>query len=167
MSRLGAAVQLDLYGEGMSVEHIAALGGKQIAKSDCEKLYQVAARIMYGFYHGNEAETGDARYAELLLDCVKASLAYGACALAGPNGRVWEPALTVLAKVNFSGAAESGALALAETLAGGFTDDLSYAEDLDTVLRLSSFAEPDNAVPLSLFKKIWNILLEFFSRLFA
>ncbi len=167
MSRLGAAVQLDLYGEGMTVEHIAALGGKQLAQSECEKLYQVAAKIMYGFYHGNEAKTGDARQTELLLDGVKASLAYGACALAAPNGRVWEPAVAALARVNFNPVAQSGVLALAETLAGGFTDDLSYAEDLDTVLHLSGSAEPDAAVPLSLFKKIWNIMREFFVRLFA
>lgn len=167
MSRLGAAVQLDLYGDGMTVEHIAALGGKQIAPSDCEKLYQVAARIMYGFYHGNEAETGDARSAELLLDCVKALLAYGACTLASPNGQAWEPAVAALARVNFCRAAESAALALAETLAGGFTDDLSYAEDLDTVLNLNEPAEQGDAVPLSLFVKIWNILREFFFRLFA
>ena len=166
MSRLGAAVQLDLYGDGMSVEHIAALGGKQIAKTGCDKPYQVAARIMYGFYHGNEAETSDARSTELLLDCVKAALAYGACALAGPNGQVWEPAAAVLARVNFCGAAEPAALALAETLAGGFTDDLSYAQDLDTVLELSKPADPNDAVPLSLFRKIWNMIREYFSRLF-
>ena len=165
MSRLGAAVQLDLYGEGYTVEHIAALGGKQIAKTDSEKPYQVAAKIMYGFYHGNEAETSDARSTELLLDCVKAALAYGACALTSPNGRVWEPAVSVLAKVNFCGAAEPAELALAETLAGGFIDDLSYAQDLDTVLELSKPVDQNDAVPLSLFKKIWNMIKEYFSGL--
>lgn len=165
MGRLGAAVQLDLYGEGVSVEHIAALGGKQIAQSDCEKLYQVAARIMYGFYHGNEAETSDARYTELLLDSVKAALAYGACALTSPTGRVSFPALTVPARVSFSPVAAPGLLALAQTLAGGFVDDLSYDQDLDTVLTFGG-EKPGDAVPLSLFEKIGKLLREFLFRLF-
>ncbi len=166
MSRLGGAVQLDLYGDGMSVEKIAAMGGKTIEKTDSEKLYQVAAKIMYGFYHGNEAQTSDSRNVELLFDCLKASLAYGAFALVSPNGKVPEFAVSALAKVNFrDGLADDAVMALVRTLAGGFADDLSYEEDIDTVLDLSGSAAGSDTVPLSIVLKILNILREVLQRL--
>ncbi|HBL40358.1 MAG TPA: hypothetical protein DDY98_01835 [Ruminococcaceae bacterium] len=167
MSRLGSALQLDLYGDGMSVERIAAMGGKTIAVTDSEKLYQVAAKIMYGFYHGNEAQTSDSRNVELLFDCLKASLAYGSLALISPNGKVPEFAVAALAKINFrDGLADDAVMALARTLAGGFTDDLSYEQDIDTVLDLSGSATGSDTIPLSIVRKILNILREVLRRLF-
>ena len=61
--------------------------------------------------------------------------------------------------------AAPGLLALAQTLAGGFVDDLSYEQDLDTVLTFGG-EKPGDAVPLSLFEKIGKLLREFLFRLF-
>ena len=179
MTRLGAAVGQDIYetGSGASIEAALAPYRIEVPQSAYRKPYEVAAKLMYGFFHGDEDAAGNKNDTELLLRCLegailtlirsdpdKASLRLLACAMeiktdaaqaaASLPGSVWAREL-----------AERMALALLETLAGGFIDDCSAPADLNVTLTFSE--NRADAVPLHLFVQLFRLLAELCERTFG
>ena len=178
-ARLGAAVGQDIYdtGSGDSIEAALAPYHIEVPESGCTKPYEVAAKIMYGFYHGDEDAVGNEQDAALLLKCLEGAVltpmkrdgdesslkalavalgikAEGAAALSSPKPAKWTLQL-----------AETVALALLETLAGGFTDDYSVPGDLNVTL--SSGESRADAAPLSFIAKLFRLFAELLKRTFA
>ena len=179
MLRLGAAVGQDIYdsGTGPSIEAALTPYHISVAQSDYKKPYEVAAKLMYGFFKGDEDAAGNEEDTHLLLTCLE-----GAIISVMPSGAD-ESSLRLLAKAmkvktdcaeSLSSLrsseltrliAEEMALALVETLAGGFVDDFSAPSDLNVTL---SFDESkDDASPLHLIVKLFRLFTEFWKRLFA
>ncbi len=179
MARLGAAIGQDIYdsGSGPSIE--AALAPYQIAvpQSAYQKPYEVAAKLMYGFFHGDEDAAGNEADAALLLRCLEGAV------LTAIRSEQDETSLRLLARameietdaakavssLQTSGwarqLAEQTALALLETLAGGFVDDYSAPGDLDVTL---TFGESRNAAaPLHPLVQLIRLVAELCRRTFA
>ena len=168
-ARLGAAVGQDIYdtGSGASIE--AALAPYQIGvpQSAYRKPYEVAAKLMYGFFHGDEDAAGNKEDTALLLTCLEgailtaiqsdpnqASLRALARAMEIQTG-VAAAASSLKASVWARQLAEKMALALLETLAGGFVDDYSAPADLNVTL---TFGESRSAAaPLHLFVQAFRL----------
>ena len=178
-ARLGAAVGQNIYasGSGASIEESLAPYHIDVPESNYTKPYEVAANIMYGFYHGDEDAAGSERDASLLLTCLEGAVltamksagdesslkalaaalgikAEGAAALSSAKPAAWTRQL-----------AETVALALLETLAGGFTDDYSAPGDLNVTL--SSGENRKEAAPLGLIAKLFRLFSELIKRTFA
>ncbi len=173
MKKLGAAVGQDIYrGEsGRSIEETLALYHISVPESEYRKPYQVAAKLMYGFFHGDEDAAGNERDIKLLLTCLEgailtaildgfdaASLASLIQAVSGKNVNITSFKNSVLIRET----AENIALALVQTLAGGFIDDYSAPEDLNVTLTTET---ADNTAPLHFLIRVLNIISEFLKRL--
>ena len=178
-ARLGAAVGQDIYdtGDGPSIEAALAPYRIDVAQSDYQKPYEVAAKLMYGFFYGDEDAAGNAADTRLLLTCLEGAIltamesaadesglralalamdikAEGAAALSSLRPAVWTRQL-----------AERMALALLESLTGGFIDDYSAPADLNVTL---TFGESRvAAAPLHILIRIIRLFVEFLKRLFA
>ena len=80
MKNIGEALILPIYDDGKtpdtvdSIEEIAALAGVELPESDYERVYQIAAKFMGGFYHGDESETMKTVEFPLFYACFKAVL---------------------------------------------------------------------------------------------
>ncbi len=165
---LGDAVSLDIYdgGEGDSIERELAPYGVEVPSSGYVKPYEVAATLMYGFFHGDETTVSSPEDTALLLTCLegaalhalrgtdKASLGSLVVALTGK----------ALSLSSLREAAEKTALALLETLADGIADDLSAPADLNVTLY---FAQRDGAVALHALIRAIRLFVEFIKRLFV
>ena len=178
-ARLGAAVGQDIYdtGDGPSIEAALAPYHIEVPRSDHQKPYEVAAQLMYGFFYGDEDAAGNAADTRLLLTCLEGAIltamasaadesdlralasamgikAEGAAALSTLRPAVWTRQL-----------AERMALALLESLAGGFIDDYSTPADLNVTL---TFGESRaDAAPIHFLIKIIRLFAAFWKRLFA
>ena len=178
-ARLGAAVGQDIYdtGSGPSIEAALAPYHIGVAQSGYQKPYEVAAKLMYGFFYGAEDAAGNAADTRLLLTCLEGAVltamnsaadesdlralalamdikTEGAAALSALRPAVWTRQL-----------AERMALALLESLAGGFIDDYSAPADLNATL---TFGESrTDAAPLHILIKIIRLFVEYWKRLFA
>ena len=177
MTQIGAAVGQDIYetGSGNSIE--AALAPYHIAvpQSAYRKPYEVAAKLMYGFFHGDEDAAGNRKDTELLLTCLT-----GAALTAVQNG-VRESDLRALAvamhsqtvfaqtlsslppSVRMRQLAETLATALLEMLAGGFVDDYSAPTDLNVTL---TFRESrSDTAPVHILIKLFRLFIRFWQRI--
>lgn len=170
MSRLGAAVGQDIYdtGTGRSIEETLRRYSISIEKSTYTKPYQIAAKIMYGFFHGDEDAAGNEADTRLLLRCVEGALLSAMQSESDPTaldaliGSVVENAAAMPTSVAMRQCAEKTALALVQTLADGFTEDFSAPEDLQVVL---TYNEKLHTTPLSLLVTIVRAVYTFFVRL--
>ena len=170
MQRVGAAIGQNIYGETDSLESALRPYGIAVPPSAYRKPYQVAATVMYGFFHGDEATISGAADTRLLLQCIE-----GAVLTALQSG-IEDPAVRDLVRTvtgtcastpvsaTLRQAAEKVALALLETLAGGFTDDHSDPSDLNTTL---TFHAGGRTVPLHFAVWLWKLFVEFLKRLFG
>ena len=178
-TRLGAAVGQDIYetGSGKSIEAALAPYHIEVPQSAYQKPYEVAAKLMYGFFHGDEDAAGNKEDTALLLTCLE-----GAVLTAirnDPDQASWR--LLARAMEIKTGAAEAVsslqssawvrqlaekmALALLETLAGGFVDDYSAPADLNVTL---TFGENRSAaVPVHLFVQLLRLFAELCKRTVA
>lgn len=175
MKKIGSSLLLDIYsnGENKSLEDIAQKGGYSLPESDYEKPYQVAARVMYGFYHGDENTVSSDSDFDLLLLIFKAAVTdilateteiastELASEILGIN--VSEELLTSALGFNYSDAmADIIAKSLLQTVAGGIKDDFSTPGDINVTINLSG---SDAAAPvLNLFMKIISLITEFLER---
>ena len=175
-ARLGAAVGQDIYDTGAGASIEAALAPYHIAvpQSAYQKPYEVAAKLMYGFFHGDEDAAGNEADTALLLTCLegailtaiqsdsdKASLRLLARAMEIQTDAA-AAASSLKASVWAHQLAEQMALALVETLAGGFIDDYSTPADLNVTL---TFGESRSAAaPLHLFVQLLRLIAEFCKR---
>lgn len=169
MHRIGASLGQDIYGESGSIASSLAPYGVTVPPSAYQKPYQAAATIMYGFFHGDEETISSEADVELLLRCIE-----GAALTAMQNGigddalrelvvRVTGTAASAPSSALLRRASEKIALALLQTLMGGFTDDYSDPSDLDVTL---TFQQAENTVTLHAVVRLWNLIVEFFKRLF-
>ncbi|MBQ7547412.1 MAG: metallophosphoesterase [Clostridia bacterium] len=170
MTRLGAAVGQDIYdtGSGRSIEETLRRYAIPIEKSAYTKPYQIAAKIMYGFFHGDEDAIGNEADTRLLLRCVEGALLSAMQSESDPTaldaliGSVVENAAAMPPSVAMRQCAEKTAFALVQTLADGFTEDYSAPEDLQVVL---TYNEKLHTTPLSLLVTIVRAVYTFFVRL--
>ncbi len=174
MKTVGAAVGQDIYDNGgRSIEAALAPYGIPVPQSGYRKPYQVAAKIMYGFFAGDEDAEANAADTRLLLACLE-----GAVLTALKEG-FNESSLRALAASFGDGSpaaklaamplselkreiAEKTALALLETVTGGFIDDYSAPADLNVTLPADETAP---AAPLHAIIRIFRLLAEFWKRL--
>ena len=178
MGRLGAAVGQDIYdtGGGPSIEAALAPYGVAVPQSGYIKPYEVAAKIMYGFFYGDEDAAGSEEDVQLLLTCLEGAiltaLTDGAeendlCALAGALDVRTDLAAglsSLPGTVRMRQLARKLAAALLETLAGGFVDDCSAPADLNVTL---TFRESrSEALPLHLLIRLFRAFAELWKRLF-
>lgn len=177
MKTVGAAVGQDIYddGSGRSIETALLPYGITVPESGYQKPYQVAAKIMYGFFAGDEDTEGNEADARLLLTCLEGAVltalkdGFGDSSL---RALAWElsgsESLTKrIAAMPVSALkrqiAEKTALALLETLTGGFIDDYSAPEDLNVTLPTG---KTTNAVTLHVLIRIFRLFAELLNRLF-
>ena len=179
MFRLGASVGQDIYdtGSGQSIEAALAPYHIEVPQSEYRKPYEVAAKLMYGFFRGDEDAAGNENDAQLLLTCLEGAI------LTAMKSGADESSIRALAKVMEAKTscteglsslktseltrkvAEKMALALVETLAGGFVDDQSAPADLNVTL---SFDESrTDSSPLHLLQKLFGLFTEFLRRVFS
>ena len=179
MARLGAAVGQDIYdtGAGASIEAALAPYHIEVPQSDYQKPYEVAAKLMYGFFHGDEDAVGNKEDAALLLTCLEGAILTAiqsdpdqaslrllarametrtdaAAAVSSLRTSVWARQL-----------AEKMALALVETLAGGFVDDYSTPADLNVTLTFEE--NRSSAAPAHLFVQLLRLFAELCKRMVA
>ena len=177
MKTVGAAVEQDIYddGSGRSIESALALYGISVPASDYKKPYQAAAKLMYGFFAGDEDAEGNEADIRLLLACLEgavltalndgfsdSSLCALASALSG-NEFLTKKLATMPLPTLKREIAERTALALLETLTGGFIDDYSAPEDLNVTL---SAGKTTNTAPLHVLIRLARLFCEFLKRLF-
>lgn len=178
-ARLGAAVGQDIYenGTGKSIEAALAPYNIAVPQSDYRKPYEVAAKLMYGFFHGDEDAAGNKKDAELLLTCLEGAVltaiktdpdkdSLRALARAMKIQTDFTEGVSKLqSSVRARQLAEKTALALLETLAGGFVDDYSAPSDLNVTL---TFCESRQAaLPLHLFVQLFRLFAEYCKRAFC
>ena len=170
MQKIGAAVGQDIYGETNSIESALAPYGVSVPASDYRKPYQVAATIMYGFFHGDESTVSSDADTELLLRCIEGAVLTAmqsgikSDALRDLSSAVLGKTAAMPASAALRGTAEKIALALLQTLAGGFTDDHSDPSDLEATL---TFQPAGHTTPLHFALQLWNLFTEFIKRIFA
>lgn len=169
MQTLGASLGQDIYGETDSIEAALKPYGVRVPQSKYQKPYQAAATVMYGFFHGDESTISSEADTQLLLTCIEGA-ALTAMQQGIENdamrdfiGSVTGKAAGLSVSVRMREAAERIALALLQTLAGGFTDDYSDPGDLQCTLTLQTSG---HTVPLHLAVQLWKLLLEFVKRMF-
>lgn len=162
---LGDAVGLDIYdtGRGESIESVLRQYGIPVAQSACQKPYEVAAKLMYGFFHGDEQTIGSEADTALLLTCLQGAILSAAQHM--PNRTlgalvtaVTGKALSVRALRDWS---EQWATALLETLAGGIVDDYSAPADLNVTLQTAPRKDTVTVHPLI---RLFRLMREFLFR---
>ena len=166
---LGDAVGLDIYdtGKGESVESVLRPYGISVPQSAYQKPYEVAATLMYGLFHGDEATVSSKADTELLLVCLQGALLSAAQHMPAPKIPDTLAAAEIKkapAKQSLRAWSEQGALALLETLAGGIVDDYSAPADLNVTLRWTPQADTVTVHPLL---RLFRLLAEYFTRRFA
>ena len=172
MKTVGAAVGQDIYesGSGRSIEAALSPYGISVPPSGYRKPYQVAAKIMYGFFRGDEDAQGNEADVQLLLKCLEGAVltalkdGWNASSLSALAGAVsgGDVNAAKLPDAMYREIAEKTALALLETLTGGFIDDYSAPEDLNVTL---SSTDRMNAAPLHFLVRFIRLFAEFLNRL--
>ena len=161
----GSAIGQNLYGDGSMAETLLH-HGVSLPESEYRKLYQPAAKIMYGFFHGNETSVSSRTDAELVRKGVQAALLYGLQTALPESRRVTEFAAALPGAKTAREIADRFADALICTLADGFTDDYSAPDDLACALPFGT-APQTGTRPLSVFLRILQMCVRFFSRCFT
>ena len=177
MQTVGAAVGQDIYddGSGRSIEAALSPYGITVPKSGWRKPYQVAAKLMYGFFYGDEDTDGNEADVKLLLACLEgavltalrdgfseSSLRGLASALSGSEALTKKIAAMPIAALKRE-IAENTALALLNTLTGGFIDDYSAPEDLNVTLPTE---KTTSTVTMHVLIRIFRLFAELLNRLF-
>lgn len=166
---LGDAVGLDIYdtGDGESIERVLRPYGISVPQSAYQKPYEVAATLMYGLFHGDEATISSRADTELLLVCLQGAVLSAAQHLPAPKSlSALVTAVTgkAMSKQSLRAWSEQWAMALLETLAGGIVDDFSAPADLNVTLR---WEPQDNDVTVHPLLRLFRLLAEFLGRRFA
>ncbi|MBP9988960.1 MAG: metallophosphoesterase [Ruminococcus sp.] len=186
MKNVGEALNLPIYDDGStpdtvdSIEEIAGLTGNEIPESNYTRLYQLAARVMNGFYHGDEAESVKTTEFPLLYACLKAVLARSVANLVFGNDinsiindcfgvNLYDKTLTEVASFNFANTVADKILeATLLTVCDGFVGDFSEPSDINfTVQGYGVNETAQKTVPLTIFEKIFAFIKYFLKNLFA
>lgn len=166
MGTLGDAVGQDIYGTEDSIEAALAPFGVTVPSGEYKKPYEVAAKLMYGFFHGDEQTVSCEADTALLLKCLEGAILTAARKLPDKEA-LGALAYQLTGRPLSAGAlretAEKLALALLETLAGGITDDYSEPADLNAALR---FSEAGETVPAHALIRFFRLIIEFMKRVF-
>ena len=167
MGTLGDAVGQDIYGDEDSIEAALAPFGVEVPQSGYRKPYEVAATLMYGFFHGDEQTVSSPEDTALLLKCLEGAILTAAKNLPEKESLgelVRQVTGMPLSVDSLRETSEKLALALLETLAGGIADDLSEPADLNVRLE---FAERRGTVPLHALFNILRLMIELIRRAFC
>ena len=167
MGTLGDAVGQDIYGAEESIESALASFGVSVPSSEHKKPYEVAAKLMYGFFHGDEETVSSKEDSALLLKCLEGAVLSAVRDL--PDREELGALCYKLTGKPLSSAvlretSEKIALALLETLAGGITDDYSAPSDLNVTLQFSEAVETVTLHPLV---RLFRLMIEFVKRVFS
>lgn len=164
---LGDAVGQDIYGDSGSIEAALSPFGVPVPKSDYKKPYEVAATLMYGFFHGDEQTVSSDADVSLLLICLEGAILSAARDLPDRDSLgalVYQLTGRPLSLVALREAAEKLSLALLKTLAGGITDDYSAPADLNATLLFSAAGETVTLHPLL---RLFRLMAEYLKRVFT
>ena len=167
MGTLGDAVGQDIYGEAHSIEAALAPFGVSVPASGYRKPYEVAAKLMYGFFHGDERTVSSEADTALLLKCLEGAVLTAVKELPDKEAvgaLVYQLTGQPLSSATLRVTAEKMALSLLETLAGGITDDYSEPADLNTTL---SFSAIRGTVPMHGLVRVFRLIIEFVKRVFG
>lgn len=184
MKNIGEALSLPIYDDGKtpdvidSIEEIAAVSGTEIPKSDYERVYQLAAKLFNGFYHGDEAESIRNTEFPLFYACFKAVLirsitnltftTYTAKAFNSVMGSLfgvapYDTMLTEAAKIGYaSQAADTILQSVLYNVCDGIVEDLSEPSDINVTI--PGYGVNDTAAKefqLSVFRRILAFLKNF------
>ena len=182
LRKVGKALALDIYDDGStpgvvdSIEEIAGLADYTLPKSDYKRPYQVAAKIMFSFYHGDEETVLGGNEVPLLYDCIKAALAYFVTDLTFGNNiselliklsdvDLRNENISVLSKINYADNAVSKlADALLLSLTDGLRADLCSPSDINvTIDGYGTANDIENGFTINLFKKVFEKIFEIFN----
>lgn len=165
---LGDAVGQDIYGPDKSIEAALAPFGVTVAPSDYQKPYEVAATLMYGFFHGDEQTVSSDADLSLLLTCLEGAILSAAQNLpdrASLGALVYQLTGLPLSSAALRKTAEKLAFALLKTLAGGIADDYSAPADLNVTLPLFTAKKAVLLHPLlRFFRLVTKFVKSVFSR---
>ena len=167
MGALGDAVGQDIYGPENSIEAALAPFGVTVPPSGYRKPYEAAAKLMYGFFHGDERTVSSEADTALLLTCLEGAVLSAARDLPDRESLgslVYQLTGRPLSSGALRDPAEKLALALLETLAGGIADDYSEPADLNVTL---SFAAAGETVPLHMPVRIFLLTIACVKRVFG
>lgn len=156
MKNVGEALLLPIYDDGKtpdtidSIEEIAKLANVDIPKSDYTMVYQLAAKIFNGFYHGDEAESVKTVEFPLFYSCFKAVLVRTISNLAFTTNtakifnsvcgqifgvKPYDKMLTDSEKILYASKAADNILqSLLYNLCDGLVEDLSEPADINAVI---------------------------------
>ena len=156
---LGDAVGQNIYGPVDSIEAALTPFGVTVPPSDYRKPYEVAATLMYGFFHGDEQSVSTGADVSLLLTCLEGAILSAVRDLPDKEALgalVYQLTGKPLSAPSLRKAAEKLALALLKTLAGGIADDYSDPADLNVTLPFSAAGETVLLHPLLRFFRLWG-----------
>lgn len=179
MENIKNSLHMDIYSNGtcQSIEDIARQSNVSLPPSSYQKPYQVAARLMYAFFCGDEAELCNEEDSELLLCCLKAVVANSIYSAAESSRlsallsllygeRYLGLQLSDTAKLIFmNGAVSLITTAAFDTLTKGITEDYCFPADRAVELDLSAGAIRDGS-PLSMLIRFIRIIINFLKKLF-
>ena len=163
-AKLGDAVGQDIYGETGSIEAALAPFSVTVPGSGYRKPYEVAATLMYGFFHGDERSISAPSDTALLLKCLEGAILTAAREIPdreAVGALVYRLTGLPLSADALRQASEKLALALLETLAGGIADDLSAPDDLNVTLTRPARVQ---SVPLHALIRFFRLAVEFLRR---
>ncbi|MBQ7639311.1 MAG: metallophosphoesterase [Clostridia bacterium] len=167
MGTLGSAVGQDIYGPDNSIEATLSDFGVSIPQSGYKKPYEAAAKLMYGFFHGDEQTVSSPEDVSLLLKCLEGAVLTAARELPDRESLgalVYRLTGKPLSNEALRETSEKLALALLETLAGGIADDYSEPADLNVTL---TFDEAGETVPLHALIRFLRLIIELIKRAFS
>ncbi|MBQ7595982.1 MAG: metallophosphoesterase [Clostridia bacterium] len=157
MSTIGNSIGQDIYGETDSIEAALAPFGVSVPESTYKKPYETAAKLMYGFFHGDEQTISSQEDVLLLEKCIEGAILTAARDLPD-NEMLGELVFAVTGKTltntSMREMAENLAHAFLETLAGGIVDDYSDPADLNVSLPVT---QPGKTVTLHILLRIFKI----------
>lgn len=178
LRKAGGALNLPIYDDGStpgisdSIEEIARKGGKNLPESEYERIYQVVAKIMGGFYRGDEDGSLTEKEIPLLYDCLRAVISETAGTVifdsrytGGKEESLYERTVREISETLFSAA---GTDVLIETAVGSILDGLTcdYSEPQDINVILPPYGENEKCeetAVLGVFKRIIKFILRFIS----
>jgi len=172
---LGDLVGTDIYSDGDndSLQGVLELFGDTIPESEYIKPYQVCAKLMYGFFHGDESTILNESDIDVLFSCIKGAVAKGMlnCSKVEITGVLKNLGLTnISSSIDKNGliskASDKIAKSVLYTLANGISEDYSEPQDINVTLDLTDRSS-ENSVILNIAMRIMNILKEFFERIIA
>lgn len=184
MLNIGDALATPIYNDGStpdkadSIEELAKSMGVEVPESDYTMIYQVAAKVMGAFFHGDEDTVLEGGEWDLLLVCIKSALAQSLTGIVWNNifAGTYDKAVSAvfgisyekltfntLLKINYTlPLVDRLVEAILAPLTEGLTSDLSAPADINVTLDgYGTATAQTDTLPLTMFAKVIDFLAKF------